>query len=337
MRSRRSTAPSTRCAQCGGSWGSTRNWSFIGRGESAGPLGGGRQCDSRLRGVRRRDRGRPDGDLSRRRSCCSGYWSCASTGRCGSPTSWRSGSRAGRWLTSPGGSSESRATGSCTTQCWPRGLRYDNVVHFCGFGVAGIATWEALAPRLMRRDPPALAAGIVVWLFGMGIGALNEVVEFAIALNVEDSNVGGYLNTGRDLVANMLGAAVAGMVVARPVRSAAADAAGFPLGHRAQEKNGHDRHAAGGHQATEGGRRDRRGCRSRRCSRCRPGRSRWPLPTGPPPPQPRRRRTARPGWRRTGALGILRRAIGTAVPHRMVRRGRTATRMSDHGSSLEGT
>jgi hypothetical protein len=67
--------------------------------------------------------------------------------------------------------------------------------------VAGIATWEALAPRLMKRDPPALAAGIVVWLFG------------------------------RDLVANMLGAAVAGMVVARRVRSAAADAAGFPLGH----------------------------------------------------------------------------------------------------------
>ena len=110
-------------------------------------------------------------------------------------------------------------------------LRYDNVVHFCGFGVAGIATWEALAPRLMRRDPPARAAGIIVWLFGMGIGALNEVVEFAIALNVDESNVGGYLNTGRDLVANMLGAAVAGLVVARRVRSAAADSAGFPLGH----------------------------------------------------------------------------------------------------------
>jgi hypothetical protein len=55
----------------------------------------------------------------------------------------------------------------------------------------------------------------------MGIGALNEVVEFAIALNVEASNVGGYLNTGRDLVANMLGAAVAALVVVRRVRSAA--------------------------------------------------------------------------------------------------------------------
>ncbi len=98
-------------------------------------------------------------------------------------------------------------------------LRYDNVVHFFGFGVAGVAAWEALAPRLAAADTEPLAAGITVWLFGMGIGALNEVVEFAIALNVEDSNVGGFLNTGRDLVANMLGAAAAGIVVARRVRA----------------------------------------------------------------------------------------------------------------------
>ena len=97
-------------------------------------------------------------------------------------------------------------------------LRYDNVVHFFGFGVAGVGVWEALAPRLARRDPAPLAAGITVWLFGMGIGALNEVVEFAIALNVEESNVGGYLNTGRDLVANLLGAAATAVVVSHRVR-----------------------------------------------------------------------------------------------------------------------
>jgi uncharacterized membrane protein YjdF len=99
-------------------------------------------------------------------------------------------------------------------------LRYDNVVHFFGFGIAGVAAWEALAPRLAGRDVDPVAVGITVWLFGMGIGALNEVVEFAIALNVEDSNVGGFLNTGRDLVANMLGAAAAALVVVRRVRSA---------------------------------------------------------------------------------------------------------------------
>jgi hypothetical protein len=97
-------------------------------------------------------------------------------------------------------------------------LRYDNVVHFFGFGVAGVAAWEALAPRLIRPEVTPLAAGLAVWLFGMGIGALNEVVEFAVALNVEESNVGGYLNTGRDLVANLLGAAAGALVVARRVR-----------------------------------------------------------------------------------------------------------------------
>lgn len=95
-----------------------------------------------------------------------------------------------------------------------RHLRYDNVVHFVGFGVAGVAAWEAIRPRLLRRDVAPLAARVTVWLFGMGIGALNEVLEFAVALNVEESNVeesnvGGYLNTGRNLIAKMLGAAAA--------------------------------------------------------------------------------------------------------------------------------
>jgi uncharacterized membrane protein YjdF len=95
-------------------------------------------------------------------------------------------------------------------------LRYDNVVHFFGFGVAGIAAWEGLSPSLLgaRRATPWIAA-LTVWLFGMGIGAFNEVVEFVISLNVEESNIGGYLNTGRDLVANLLGSALAGMFVAR--------------------------------------------------------------------------------------------------------------------------
>jgi uncharacterized membrane protein YjdF len=98
-------------------------------------------------------------------------------------------------------------------------LRYDNVVHFVGFGVAGIAAWEVISPKLGSRQPPGpVVAGVIVWLFGMGIGALNEVVEFAVAVNVEESNVGGYLNTGRDLVANLLGSATAGVIVARRAR-----------------------------------------------------------------------------------------------------------------------
>lgn len=65
----------------------------------------------------------------------------------------------------------------------------------------------------MNRDlaPPGLRPGTMVagvWLMGMGLGALNEVVEFVATLVQPQSNVGGYRNTGFDLVFNMLGSGV---------------------------------------------------------------------------------------------------------------------------------
>ena len=52
-------------------------------------------------------------------------------------------------------------------------------------------------------------------LLGQGVGAFNEVVEFAASHLLAATNVGGYENTGRDLVANLLGTAVAGWWVSR--------------------------------------------------------------------------------------------------------------------------
>jgi hypothetical protein len=72
-----------------------------------------------------------------------------------------------------------------------------------------------------RWRPGADGRGDHRLVFRDGDRRAEQVVEFAIALNVEESNIGGYLNTGQDLVANMLGAAVAGLVVVRRVRSAA--------------------------------------------------------------------------------------------------------------------
>ena len=43
-------------------------------------------------------------------------------------------------------------------------------------------------------------------------GLFNETIEFLITLLPGDSNVGGFTNTGWDLVANTLGAAVAAIV-----------------------------------------------------------------------------------------------------------------------------
>jgi hypothetical protein len=43
----------------------------------------------------------------------------------------------------------------------------------------------------------------------MGFGAFNEVIEFAATQTVPETNVGGYVNTGWDLVSNMVGSFIA--------------------------------------------------------------------------------------------------------------------------------
>lgn len=48
---------------------------------------------------------------------------------------------------------------------------------------------------------------------GMGFGAANELVEFAAAMTLPNVNVGGYENTGWDLVANLVGCLVAATLV----------------------------------------------------------------------------------------------------------------------------
>ncbi len=90
-------------------------------------------------------------------------------------------------------------------------IHYDRVVHAIGFGVAAIACWETL---VAINPTVALTPGtaVLVALMGMGVGAANEVVEFA-ASHLFASNVGGYENTGWDLVANLLGCTVAATVL----------------------------------------------------------------------------------------------------------------------------
>ena len=94
-------------------------------------------------------------------------------------------------------------------------VRFDHVVHAFGFGAAGVACWVAAS----RVAPFTGIAGFwVVVLGGTGLGAINELVEFLISQTVPDTKIGGYENTGWDLVANLVGCLVAGMWVARSGR-----------------------------------------------------------------------------------------------------------------------
>ena len=100
---------------------------------------------------------------------------------------------------------------------------FDNVVHAVGFGISGIGVWEATRSWLPATPGHRLGTALVVCLLGQGVGAFNEVVEFGASHLLAATNVGGYQNTGRDLVANLLGTATAGWWVShRPWDYAAA-------------------------------------------------------------------------------------------------------------------
>ena len=88
-------------------------------------------------------------------------------------------------------------------------LRYDHAVHMLGFGVATLVCFHLLRPHLKAgagRKPLVCGAAV---LMGMGMGALNEVIELGVVLTAPESGVGGYFNTAFDLLFNAFGALLA--------------------------------------------------------------------------------------------------------------------------------
>ncbi len=97
---------------------------------------------------------------------------------------------------------------------WDGLPKYDQVTHAFGFFVATLASAEAL---IAAARPARISVGFAIacGLMGVGLGALNEVVEFAADRTLPETNVGGYVNTGWDLVSNSVGAAIGAAVVLR--------------------------------------------------------------------------------------------------------------------------
>ena len=98
----------------------------------------------------------------------------------------------------------------------PERLKYDQVVHAYGFGITTWVCWQALASAIRRRGRPATPSfGLLVLCAaaGLGFGAVNEVVEFLATLLIAETNVGGYRNTGWDLISNLVGATVAATLI----------------------------------------------------------------------------------------------------------------------------
>ena len=99
----------------------------------------------------------------------------------------------------------------------PEKLKYDQIVHAYGFGVTTWLCWHILSNALRQPDGgavrPTFGMLTLCAAAGMGFGALNEVVEFIAVLTIPNTNVGGYENTGWDLVSNLVGASITALII----------------------------------------------------------------------------------------------------------------------------
>jgi len=87
-------------------------------------------------------------------------------------------------------------------------LRFDQFVHAFGFGFAALFCYYILKPNLSSKYSRATIYILTV-LMGMGLGALNEIVEFTAVLLMPQTGVGGYENTMWDIVFNTIGSIIA--------------------------------------------------------------------------------------------------------------------------------
>lgn len=99
----------------------------------------------------------------------------------------------------------------------PQRLKYDQIVHAYGFGVTTWLCWHLVSSRLRQPDGSVVRPtfGILTLCVagGMGFGALNEVIEFIAVLTIPNTNVGGYENTGWDLVSNLVGSTITAVII----------------------------------------------------------------------------------------------------------------------------
>jgi hypothetical protein len=95
-------------------------------------------------------------------------------------------------------------------------LKFDQLVHAYGFGVVTWVCWQGLHAAFARRGVaarPTVGLLTLCVAAGMGFGAANEVVEFLATRLLPETNVGGYENTGWDLVSNLVGCLVAAVLI----------------------------------------------------------------------------------------------------------------------------
>ncbi len=87
-------------------------------------------------------------------------------------------------------------------------LRYDQFVHaFCYFTIGGLL--HAVVSALAAPAAPRWGVALLTFLAALGVGAVNELIEFAAVAGFGTDGVGDYTNNALDNVFNALGALAA--------------------------------------------------------------------------------------------------------------------------------
>lgn len=88
-------------------------------------------------------------------------------------------------------------------------FKYDQAIHIFGFFVATLVVYILLKPLLKTELKNWTTLSIVVIMAGLGVGALNEIIEFTAVVIVPETGVGGFVNSSLDLVSDLIGAVLA--------------------------------------------------------------------------------------------------------------------------------
>ena len=92
-------------------------------------------------------------------------------------------------------------------------VKFDQLVHF-GCSVVLALAVHALLRAWLRTDAGAIGPAVIAGLAAVGLGGFNEAFEYLASLSGAGEFVGGYDNTGWDLVFDVAGAATGALWLA---------------------------------------------------------------------------------------------------------------------------
>ncbi len=90
-------------------------------------------------------------------------------------------------------------------------LKFDQFVHFYLYVIVSMVLFHLLG-FVVKKGLPSLYLAFFAVLGSVGIGGMNEIIEFTALVLFEKTGVGGFYNISLDLVFNFLGALVGGFI-----------------------------------------------------------------------------------------------------------------------------